>query len=305
MIEKVLVPVDGSAFAESALPMALAVAAKAGADIRLAMVSEPANLPPGAWAEAFLENHAKYLDSVTQSVEERAAEGVGVSSTLLEGEVPKAVVGEASAWGADLLVMSTHGHGGLARVWLGSVADAVLRESPAPVLLVRPTEAPEEAPEGEERPPSAPDSFHRVVVTLDGTPFAEQVIGPALELGRLFDASFTLLRAVPYPVMVSSYLPDTVAQNDAFIRQSEELAQAYLEDVRARLGDASIEIAVIVSPTPAAGVLEHVQESGADLVAMASHGRRGLARAALGSIADKVVRGAYRPVLIVHPTESA
>ena len=68
-------------------------------------------------------------------------------------------------------------------------------------------------------------------------------------------------------------------------------------------GSSPIEIEVLISHSPAAGVLEHVAASGVDLVAMATHGRQGLARAALGSIADKVIRGSHTPVLIVHPTE--
>ncbi|NIR41418.1 MAG: universal stress protein, partial [Actinobacteria bacterium] len=142
-----------------------------------------------------------------------------------------------------------------------------------------------------------------VVVPLDGSHFAEAAIQPALELSALFEASVTLLKAVSYPVMISSYLPDTVEQNQAFIRQAEEEARDYLDLIRARVGHGSttIELEVLVSPRPAAGVLEHVGESGADLVVMASHARHGLARLVIGSIADKVVRGSKTPVLIVHP----
>lgn len=298
MIKKILVPVDGSAFAESAIPMALSVADKAGADIRLAMVNEPVNLPPGVWAEAFLANHSRYLDSVTESVEGRVGEGTKVSSVLLEGEVSRALCEEVTSSNADLVVISTHGHGGLARMWLGSVADAVLRDSPAPVLLVRPTE---EA-EGE---PDAPDSFSAILVPLDGSTFAEAAIGPALELSHLFDAPITLMKTVSYPVMISSYLPDTAEQNQAFVRQAEDEARDYLDLVRSRYPDESppIELEVLVSPRPATGVLEHVAAGGPDLVAMASHARHGIARAALGSIADKVIRGSKTPVLIVHPTD--
>ena len=298
MFRRIVVPVDGSAFAESAISTALAIAAKTDGEVRLAMVNEPVNLPPGTWAEAFLENHARYLETAVAKVEDGAAEGVQVSSVLLEGEVSRALVAEAEAWEADLVVMSTHGHGGLARIWLGSVTDEVVRASPAPVLLVRP-------PEDGRDLPVAPAGFRHVVITLDGTPFAEQAIEPALALGRLFGASFTLLRTVPYPVMVSAYLPDTVEQNETFFLQAEELARTYLEEVRGGLGDPSIGTAVIVGPTPARGVLDHVAEHDADLIAMASHGRHGLARAALGSITDKVVRGAGATVLVVHPVKDA
>lgn len=298
MITKILVPVDGSAFAETAIPLALALAGKAGAEVRLAMVSEPGNLPPGVWAEAFLANHAHYLELTTASLEERVGPAITVSSVLLEGEVSKALCAEAASSKADLFVMSTHGHGGLTRMWLGSVADSVLRDSAIPVVLVRPTES-------EQGEPSAPDSLTDIIVPLDGSAFAEAAIAPALELSHLFDAPITLMRAVSYPVMISAYLPDTAEQNQAFIRQAEDEARDYLDLVRSRYSHESpaMELAVLVSPRPATGLLEHVTESGADFVVMASHARHGIARAAIGSIADKVIRGSKTPVLIVHPTE--
>jgi len=299
MITKILVPVDGSAFAESAFPLALELARKAGAEVRLAMVNEPLNLPPGVWAETFLANHARYLDELAESVSDRAGEGVRVTSTLLEGsEVAGALCAEARSSHADLVLLSTHGHGGLTRFWLGSVADAVLRESPAPVLLVRPKEE-------EDGSVVASSEITHIVVPLDGSPFAEAAIGPALEMARLFDASVTLLRAVSYPVLISSYLPDTAEQNQAFIRQAEDEARDYLDLVRARYAETAVplELEVLVSARPAIGVLDYVAESGSDLVAMASHARHGVARAVIGSIADKVIRGSRTPVLVIHPVE--
>lgn len=298
MITKILVPVDGSAFAESAIPLALSLAAKAGADVRLAMVNEPANLPPGVWAEAFLANHSRYLDSATETVVEKAGPDTTVSSVLLEGEVSKALCDEAANSNADLVVMSTHGHGGLTRIWLGSVADSILRDSPAPVVLVRPAES----DDGE---PIAPDSLTSILVPLDGSAFAEAAIGPALELSHLFDAPITLMRTVSYPVMISSYLPDTAEQNQAFIRQAEDEARDYLDLVRSRYPDESppMQLEVLVSPRPATGVLEYVADSAVDFVTMASHARHGIARAAIGSIGDKVIRGSRTPVMIIHPTD--
>jgi len=194
--------------------------------------------------------------------------------------------------------MSTHGQGGLTRMWLGSVADGVLGAAPVPILLVRPDG---DDPIG----PGEPGVIRHVVVALDGTSFAESVLEPALEMGRLFGASFTLLRTVTYPAMVSVYLPDTVIDNEDFLRQAEEDAQAYLEAVRARIDDGTgrIDIEVLVGHRPATAVLDYVAESGADMVALASHGRHGVARAVLGSVTDKVLRGSHTPVLIVHPVE--
>jgi len=298
MIRRILVPVDGSTFAEAALPLALALSEKAGAAVRLAMVNQPPNLPPGVWAEAFLANHAQYIESIAESVSNRAAPEVAVSSVLLEGEVAAALCAEASSAGVDLVVMSTHGHGGLTRMWLGSVADRVLGEAPVPVLLVRPSE-------DDSVDPAESTTISRILVPLDGTPFAEAALDPAFEIGRLFGASFVLLRTVTYPVVATSYLPDTVQVNEAFVRHAKEDARVYLEAVRARFDDGSgrVDIDVLVGHSSATTILDQVADSGADLVVMASHGRHGFARAALGSVTDKVLRGSHTPVLIVHPSD--
>lgn len=297
MYAQILVPLDGSVFAESALPHALSLAEKTKASVRLAMVNEPVDLPPGVWAEAFLANHAHYLDTITESVRSRAAPGVSVSSTLLEGEVSKALAAEADVT-SELIVMSTHGHGGISRMWLGSVADELLRLSPVPVLLIRPQKGEEGAA------PEEVKAVRHIVVALDGTPFGEQAIEPALALAESLDAATTLLRAVAFPAMISSYMPDTVQGNDAFVAEAEGEARSYLEQLKGELGlsDKDVHYDVRVTARPANGIMEYAESNGADLIAMASHARHGVSRAVLGSVADKVVRGSHVPVLIVHPS---
>lgn len=298
MIRKILVPLDGSSFAERALPLALTLSEKTRAEVRLAMVNEPLNVAPGPWADAFLATHSDYIKTMTESAEERVGPASRVSAALLEGHVAEALCAEADAFGADMIVMSTHGHGGFTRMWLGSVADAVLRHSSVPVLLVRQDEDRTDDIE-------AIGSIQHIVVPLDGSALGETAIEPALELGGLFDASYTLLRTIAYPVMISPYMPDTVQDNTTLLDQLDHEARAYLDTVRARIDDGSrrVNTKVVISRGPAAGVLEYVETSGADFVVMASHNRHGVARMALGSIADKVMRGSHTPVLIIHPAQ--
>ena len=129
MLKKILVPVDGSAFGECALPTALKLSRQADADVRLAMVNQPAGLM-GGWEEAFESTHMTYLESLEGKVAEAAARPA--PTALLDGDVPDALCQEALRSGSDLIVMSTHGRGGLTRMWLGSVADAVVRQSSTP-----------------------------------------------------------------------------------------------------------------------------------------------------------------------------
>jgi nucleotide-binding universal stress UspA family protein len=296
MLKNILVPVDGSAFGESALPIALKLSRQAAADIRLAMVNQPAGLM-GGWEEAFQSTHMTYLESLEGKV---AGVAAGSAPTaLLDGDISDALCQEAIRSDSDLIVMSTHGLGGLSRMWLGSVADAVVRQSAIPVLLVRPPEAEEQFLEVEE------PKIRRVLIPLDGSTLSEAAIEPALELGALFGASFTLLRVVPYPIGAGSYLPNTIQTNASMLEEAKEAARAYLERVRTSLEDGSREIDwdVVVNRQPARGILDYAATNNADLVSIATHGRSALGRTLLGSTADKVIRGAHTPILIVRPVE--
>jgi nucleotide-binding universal stress UspA family protein len=296
MLKKILVPVDGSTFGESALPTALELSRGTEADIRLAMVNQPAGLM-GGWEEAFQSTHTTYLESLEGKVAEVAARSA--PPALLEGEVPDALCKEALRSDCDLIVMSTHGRGGLTRMWLGSVADALVRQSSTPLLLVRPPEGEEQFLEVEE------PKIRRVLIPLEGSLLSEAAIEPALELGALFGASFTLLRVIAFPIVAGSYLPETVQTNRSILEEVETEARAYLERVRSSLDDGSrqIDIDVVVNQQPARGILDYAAANNMDLVSIATHGRSGVERALLGSTADKVIRGANTPILIVRPVD--
>ena len=296
MLKKILVPVDGSTFGESALPTALELSRGTDADIRLAMVNQPAGLM-GGWEEAFQSTHMTYLESLEGKVAEVAARSA--PTALLDGDVPDALCQEAIRSDSDLIVMSTHGRGGLTRMWLGSVADAVVRRSSTPVLLVRPSEG--EEPFLEIEGPK----IRRILIPLQVSTLSEAAIEPALELGALFGASFTLLRVIEFPIMVGAYLPETLQSNQAILEEAETEARAYLEGVRSRLDDGSrqIDTDVVVNQQPARGILNYATANNVDLVSIATHGRGGIERTLLGSTADKVIRGANTPILIVRPVK--
>lgn len=292
-MKKILVPVDGSQFAERALGVALGIAGKTGAEVRLAMVAERQRLTEAVWWETYMAGHQTYLDGLLASLDPASDPGVDVSSTLLEGEVVECLLDESAEWRADLVVICTHGHGGLSRAWLGSVADALVHESAVPVLLVRP---PDEDSSPQER--FVPT---RIAVTLDGSTFAEAALGPAVELAKATGAGLALVNVVSFPAQVSSYLPDTTVDNNEFIAAAEIDGRSYLGKLTGPLEVevGSVETRVLVSTGAARGVLEAVGEVGADLIVTASHARRGVSRWVLGSVADKIVRGGSTPVMVV------
>jgi nucleotide-binding universal stress UspA family protein len=172
------------------------------------------------------------------------------------------------------------------------------------VLLVRPTDAPVDL--------AREPALGHVLLPLDGTPLAEQMIEPALELGRLLGAEFTLLRVVK-PVLAVDYPIEGAtlgAMAAALVERTEKLqgqvcaeALAYLEKVAERLRERGFRVRtrVEVEEQPAVAILKHSRSAAADLVALATHGRRGLKRLFLGSVADKVIRAGAVPVLVRRP----
>jgi nucleotide-binding universal stress UspA family protein len=196
----------------------------------------------------------------------------------------------------DLVVMTTHGRGGLARAWLGSVADALVRCSPVPSLLVRPGES---APDIAQTP-----QLKRIMIPLDGSTLSEQILESAVELGGLTEAEYILLRAAE-PFVLVGYAPLAQASRLDLKLTQEGLAaaQRYLDRVAERLRAEGhpARTRALLAEQPAVAILDEVRLQDADLIAMTTHGRSGLARLLLGSVADKVLRGSTLPVLLQRP----
>ncbi len=315
MIRSVLVPLDGSTFSEHALPLALNIARRSGASLHLLHVQqEPASIYTEAplfaegdeigdrYRRRLREQHLKYLDNVIRRLD--TISGVVAVPVVREGDVATVIHDQVINGGIDLVVMTTHGRGPLGRMWLGSVADELVRTLPVQVLLVRPSE---DEPDLTREPP-----LRRLVLPLDGSPLAERIIEPAVELGRLTDAKFTLLRVVQPPppwlppaagpdrADVTANLIDRIAAGQERVRHE---AEQYLEGVADGLRQRGLDVqtCVLVEEQPAEGILDEAAREGGDLIALETHGRRGLARLFLGSVADKLVRGGSVPVLVHCP----
>jgi nucleotide-binding universal stress UspA family protein len=288
MVKRILVSLDGTTFSEQALPWALSIAKRSGAAIHLATVEVPPPMafPDVTFLQPLIDAELAYLDVAAERL--RAAGASDVSLTVLTGNAPESLEAHRSEIGADLTVMATHGRGPLARSWLGSVADHFARSTAAPVLMVRPDEDAGE-PDLSQLP-----NVDRIALTLDGSAVSESAIQPTVSIARLFDASITLVRVVEYPHRTESvYLPDAVDAIEERLEESRKATHDELERVATQL-----ETRVVIHA--AEGILTIAAECGADLIAMASHGRGGVRRLVLGSVTDKVLRGSRQPVLIVR-----
>lgn len=297
MFSSILVSLDGSSFAEAALPWALALSRECDADLHLATVHEPVpSFSYDEWESAAWEWSEEYLRKVRDRVTPLA--GGAVDAWVGSGRVVDCLLRRADDVQADLVVMATHGRGAFTRAWLGSVTDGLLRRTHVPVLVVRP---PEKSHPDLEHDSPAP---RRIVVPLDGSDLAEGELDHARTLAGMYDAELHLVRVVAYPVEIASpYLPHTVQMNQHLVDEARDAASDYLEARAAGLRDTGLEVEthVVVDAQPGHAIAELVESVEADLVIMSTHGRGGLQRALLGSTTDKVIRGVKVPVLVRRP----
>jgi nucleotide-binding universal stress UspA family protein len=286
----IIVPVDGSPLAEEAIPCALAIAERAHSNVRLVLV-HPQQFPP-----LLIEPANVYLKALAQRLSERL--GPRLSSIILTGPPARCIARHAGEIGADLIVMTTHGRGGLRRVWLGSVADELIRTVQVPVLVVRPRE------DGSFRE-FAPKE---ILVPLDGSPCAQTAVGPTGSLARLWDAEMSLVQMVS-PVAVASdpALPFPTGYDDELTRVRREAAGDYLRDLAEELRAGGVRASglALVSDKPVAESLIALGDPAqVSLIAIATRGRGGFRRLVLGSVTDKVLRGAPVPVLVIPPVRT-
>ncbi|HEX6307073.1 MAG TPA: universal stress protein [Longimicrobiales bacterium] len=298
MLRSIMVPLDGSAFAEQALPMALAIARKADASLQLVAVR--ASLEPEDYAtpaESYLEEMAGQIESelrgrITREV--LASEFGPIEYPLARNTVADVLSRHAEQ--ADMIVMTTHGRGGIRRAWLGSVADSLIRIAPRPVLLMRPED------EAFGSAARADRGLGHILVPLDGSERAERVFELAQQIGAPFHARYTLVRVVSpltfttAPEWYNSYtaMPITPLSVDTALQYVEQFAE------RVRAPDVSVDVHVLESPGPESAIAEYATEHGVDLIAMATAGAGGVRRLLLGSVADKVVRSSEIPVLVCN-----
>lgn len=287
MFDKILVPLDGSELAERALDPAYTLAQKGGGEVILLRVPvEAAMLGThlsgygfvGADPAAPMFHHD--ADEYMAVIKRRhPPTGFTLHTKVIEGDVAGVIVDTAADERVDLLIISTHGYSGFTRWMLGSITERVLHSATCPVLAVRSS-----------RP------IQNVLVTLDGSPLAEQALVPALEIAYRLDSQVTLLTAVPGKPARG----DDPDRQHAFASQEE--ATAYLQGVvekHARPGQA-IQTEVRVGPA-APTILGYAERHGTDLLAMATHGYTGVRRWVYGSVTDRVLRGVYCDLLVVRP----
>ena len=300
MFKKIIVPVDGSSLAEQAIGSAASIARECGAQIELLLVHTGVATPARDVAASEVEEHI-YVQGLAFEIARRFA--LTVTSQVMRGSPVHAIVQRARETDADLIVMTSHGRTGFSRLWLGSVADGVVRQSTIPVLIERPVE-------GRKWRATCSVAFQRVLIPLDGSELAAAMLHPAIDLCRWLEAR---------PIFGRVILPVTIDFSDAGVPVPPQIVDPdatrhYVNEAQDQLTRIALELEsnsriraetdVAVGDNIAASIIAMAHRRRADLIAMSTHSR-GASRLILSSVTDKVLRGTNLPMLLLHPPEGA
>lgn len=294
MYKNIMVPLDGSHNAEGALATAADLARRSGARLHLAQVV--------SWIHELTDlstprSPRRYLNRIANSL--AASHGIQVEVDLLSdaingvayGEPPRRAIAEvlddhARKANIDITVMTTHGRGGFKRVWIGSVADSMLRRMDSSVLMLK---------SGRPVRRMAAIMANRILIPVDVARNDEEVVARAIELGELYDAEYTLLHvASPAVSFIAASATELLEGGLA----SADYAQAQLERLAHTIADTGhrVQTAVVTMPFVSSEIIAYSQDHQFDLVAMATRGPNSIERMILGSVSDKVIRASTVPV---------
>jgi nucleotide-binding universal stress UspA family protein len=298
----VLVPLDGSPTAEHALPLAITLVQRVRSKLRLALVHQTLIAPVYAGTEklytsielAVRKSEREYLRGWVDRT--RESSGRPVTAVTLTGSIAPALEQYIRDNDVDLVVMATHGRGPRRRFWLGSVADRLVRSLEIPLLLVRPTVA-EPVP-----PPKA--QLGDILVPLDGSALAEAILEPATALARAWDVEMALVQVIePLVFPTDLQMVPAAGYDEKLTAIRRDAANDYLEGMADWLRSEGVRAssAAVLGMGPAEALLDLARPERYGAIALATHGRGGLRRMLLGSVADKLVRAADIPVLVCRP----
>jgi nucleotide-binding universal stress UspA family protein len=288
MYKRVLLALDGSELAEYALPHAVAQADRFGAELVLLRVLEPFPRAGILWQEDVdraekqaMDQSRAYLQEIAVTVQDR---GLALESTVIQGQPGLAIVRFAEMNGMDLIVICTRGRSGFSRWLMGSVADRVVRGATVPVLLI---------PAGE-----IEIMYKRILLPLDGSKLAERALPHAIAQAQGSGARLVLLRVaetIPHAPGV------TAADLERVRKQTIAWAQEYLERITEQVQEQGVQVeSAIIEGRPNIEITRFSEANSIDLIVLSSRGRSGFSRWLMGSVADRVVRGATVPVLLVR-----
>ncbi len=284
-IDQLLVTVDGSKEAEAVLPFVRELAPKFGSHVHV--------LGVGIGQKSRRVN--RLLDEyVNRTANELHTQDIKAEPIVLYGNAADKILDFTAENEIDLIIMATHGRSGITRWWMGSVAEKVISEATAPVLLVRSKRS---------RVSDASDkrvTIHKILAPLDGSDIGEVALPYAEAIAVRSQATLNLLQIVSPPGTAEANLlggPDW----RKFVKAMHDAGENYLKSVSERLTTRNVKVTYeVLTGEPADKIVEYATANGVSLIAMSTHGRTGVARWVLGSVADKVLHGARIPILLAR-----
>jgi nucleotide-binding universal stress UspA family protein len=305
LIGTILLPHDGSELADSTLPYAVALQRATGVPLELLRVLE--ELKPiydsGSRQLIWIDPeqprtemaHSELLDPIASRL---AEQGVKPKQVIRVGDPRHEILAEAETLDRPLILLASHGRGGLSRVVFGSVASGLLRAARGPILIVR-------AQHIAQQPRQV--TFTKLLVPLDGSELSERALPFAVELAREAGAQLRLVRVaetfrneLPHNTANLFMEPSYKAMLERFETLEQE-ANDYLTAVATRLRAEAIDVTIeALSGDPFRELTAAVERQAPDLIVMATHGRGGITRWFYGSVADRLLTTTSLPVLLVR-----
>jgi nucleotide-binding universal stress UspA family protein len=295
-LKRILVPVDGSPAAGRVLEVAVALARRCGSELVLgnavnyaaaiAQSAEPYGVTDAEPLMKALENEAHGILSQAETTVKAA--GLGVTSVVLEGPASSAIVNYSAEHGIDAIVMGTRGIGGLERFFVGSTADGVLRGTEVPVFVVQPAVD------------AAPLAFERILVATDDSEASAAAVTFSIDLAKGMGGATLFCH-----VIARSKLGDTSREYaydpKPLLEEARAAARPALDRAMAQAASRGLRAETyVVEGDTVDEILLAASAHKADVIAIGTHGRRGLERLFLGSVAEAVVRRSPIPVVVVR-----
>ncbi len=280
---RILAAIDGLKFSEGTL-RALAVQFRPQeTQVRVLNVVVPitVRVAPEMGASYAPELESMVEDArvlVNKAASDLRAAGFAVETEIREGDAREGIIDAAKHWNADLVVVGSHGQRGLPRLILGSVAEAIARHAPCSVEIVR-----------------TADPVSKILLPVDGSVFSEAAVQAVLQRGMSKNVEVCVLSAVDLAI------PIPTSHAEAFRKESLIEAEALVDRVAQKLSQAGFKTSKYIHEgDPRSTIVEYAAKWGANLIVTGSHGRKGLDRFLMGSVAEYVIRHASCSVEVVR-----
>lgn len=284
--EKILLSTDGSEFSEGAVREAIRLAKKCSSALTALSVIET-NSELEAIAPQVTEKAEKAARANLEAVQARAKkEGVDCAIVIHAGEDSyEYIVDEATKSNSTMIVMGRRGRSGLKRLMMGSVTTRVIGHAPCNVLVV---------------PKAAQLEFRNILVATDGSKHSAAAASEAIGLAKQNNSALTVISVVPSELVTPVDIDFTVNQREFIAEKEMQEAEKNAKVVKEAAEKEGVFVkAFVLSGKPADAIIETAKEKRADLIVLGSHGRTGLEKLLMGSVAERVIVLAACPVLVV------